>query len=110
MSPNVPASPVIAHMVYFTLKEPSEAAEQKLIGDARRYLKDIPGIAYFAVGTRVADLTRPVNVRDFHVGLQVIFSSRKAHDDYQVDARHQQFIAENKDTWQQVRVFDCLAS
>ena len=61
-------------------------------------------------GTRIADLTRPVNVRDFHVGLHVIFSSRKAHDEYQVDARHQQFIAENKDSWQQVRVFDCLAS
>lgn len=101
---------LIAHMVYFTLKEPSASARQKLVADCRRYLREIPGIAFFAVGTRVADLTRPVNVSDFHVGLHVIFSSRQAHDAYQVDERHQRFIAENKDTWQQVRVFDCEAS
>jgi hypothetical protein len=110
MTAPVPASPIIAHMVYFTLKDASATAQQKLVDDCRRYLQEIPGIAFFAVGTRVADLTRPVNVRDFHVGLHVIFSSRQAHDDYQIDARHQRFIAENKDTWQQVRVFDCLAS
>jgi hypothetical protein len=110
MTANAPASPIIAHMVYFTLKEPSTGAQQKLVDDCRRYLMEIPGITFFAVGTRVADLTRTVNVTDFHVGLHVVFKSRQAHDDYQVDARHQRFIAENKDTWQQVRVFDCLAS
>jgi hypothetical protein len=110
MTPNAPASPIIAHMVYFTLKQPSTSAQQKLVDDCRRYLQQIPGIAFFAVGPRVPDLERPVNVRDFHVGLHVIFNSRQAHDDYQVDVRHQQFIAENKDTWQQVRVFDCVAS
>jgi hypothetical protein len=110
MTAQASSSATIAHMVYFTLKDPSPTAEQKLLGDCRRYLKEIPGIQYFAVGTRVSDLTRPVNVRDFHVGLHVIFESRKAHDDYQVDSRHQQFIAENKDTWEQVRVFDCSVS
>ncbi len=105
--PAAGGSSTVAHMVYFTLKEPSPASEQKLVNDCRRYLKDIPGILYFSVGTRIEDLTRPVNMRDFHVGLHVVFADRKAHDDYQIDARHQTFIAENKDTWQQVRVFDC---
>ena len=62
------------------------------------------------MGTRVGDLVRPVNVQDFHVGLHVVFSSRKAHDEYQVDARHLQFVAENKETWQHVRVFDCVVA
>jgi hypothetical protein len=110
MTANAPAAPIIAHTVYFTLKEPSTSAQQKLVDDCRRYLQEIPGIAFFAVGTRVPDLARPVNVVDFHVGLHVVFHSRQAHDDYQIDARHQRFIAENKDTWQQVRVFDCVAS
>jgi hypothetical protein len=101
------ATPSLAHMVYFTLKDPSAAAQKKLVDDCERFLKGIPGIEYFAVGTRVGDLARPVNAQDFHVGLHVVFESRKAHDDYQVDARHQQFIAENKETWQQVRIFDC---
>ena len=110
MAADATASSIVAHMVYFTLKEPSPGAQEKLIDDCRRYLKPIPGIAFFAAGPRVADLTRPVNVVDFHVGLHVVFHSRKAHDDYQVDERHLRFIAENKETWQQVRVFDCAAS
>ncbi len=105
-----PARPVIAHMVYFALKDASPAAQQKLVDDCHRYLKPVPGIVYFAAGTRVTDLTRPVNVQDFHVGLHVIFESRKAHDDYQVDERHLQFIAENKNNWTLVRVFDSNAS
>jgi hypothetical protein len=79
------------------------------MGDCRKYLQDIPGIQFFAVGQVVPDLARPVNVRDFHVGLHVVFTSRDAHDAYQVDERHQQFIAANKDTWKQVRIFDCDA-
>jgi len=101
------ANAALAHMVYFTLKEDSPAGRQKLLESCRRHLKGIPGITFFALGTLVPDLARPVNVRDFHVGLHVAFESRKAHDAYQVDSRHLQFIAENKDTWQQVRIFDC---
>ena len=56
------------------------------------------------------DLTRGVNVTDFHVGLHIIFDGRQAHDDYQVSETHLRFIAENKETWAQVRVFDCSAS
>jgi hypothetical protein len=100
-----PAS--LAHMVYFTLKDPSPAAQKKLVEDCHRFLKGIFGIDYFAVGTRVGDLSRPVNAQDFHVGLHVVFQSRNAHDDYQVHASHLQFVAENKETWQQVRIFDC---
>jgi hypothetical protein len=108
----MPASssrPVIAHMVYFTLKDPSPAAQQKLVDDCHRYLKVAPGILYFAAGLRVPDLTRGVNVTDFHVGLHIIFESRQAHDEYQTSETHLKFIAENKETWAQVRVFDCSA-
>src|SRR4051812_21389682 len=104
------AASLLAHMVYFTLKDASPAAQARLLESSRQHLPQIPGIRFFAAGTVVQDLARPVNVRDFHVGVHVIFESRKAHDDYQVDSRHQQFIAESKDNWQQVRIFDCLAS
>jgi Stress responsive A/B Barrel Domain len=97
----------IAHMVYFTLKDTSPSAQQKLVEACRKNLQPIPGIEFFAAGTLVPDLARPVNVRDFHVGLHIVFTGRKAHDDYQVDARHRGFIDENKDNWAQVRIFDC---
>lgn len=101
--------PLVAHNVYFALKDPSPTAIQNLVVACQRYLKDHPGVVFFAAGTLVEDLARPVNVRDFQVGLHVIFKDRESHDDYQVAADHLKFIAENKDSWAQVRVFDTNA-
>lgn len=101
---------MLGHMVYFTLKDRSPAAVQKLVADCHKYLTDHPGTAFFAAGTLVPDLTRPVNQTDFDVALQVVFESRAAHDAYQVAPRHLQFIEENKPNWAQVRVFDADVS
>ena len=101
---------MLAHNVYFTLNDDSPAARDTLSASCRKYLTDHSGVEFFAVGTVVDDLDRPVNDRDFHVGLHVIFSDRAAHDAYQVSERHKQFIAENKETWKQVRVFDSNVS
>lgn len=97
---------MLAHNVFFTLNDGSPEAIAALVTACRTYLNDHPGTAFFAAGTLTPDLDRPVNDRDFHVGLHVIFKDRAAHDAYQVSERHQQFIAENKDSWKAVRVFD----
>jgi len=97
---------MLIHNVYFTLHDDSSAAKEKLIAECNKYLPKIPGITFFSTGTLVEDLSRPVNDKNFHVGLHVVFKDRAAHDAYQVDERHQQFIAANKDTWKQVRIFD----
>jgi hypothetical protein len=97
---------MLGHMVYFTLKDKSEAAVEELIAAARRNLTDHPGLVFFGVGTRVPDLQRPVNDQEFDVGLQMVFESRAAHDVYQQHDRHVGFIEENKANWAQVRVFD----
>src|SRR3954465_10881530 len=97
---------MLGHMVYFTLKDRGEAAIAKLVNDCRTYLSGHPGTRFFAVGTLVKDLTRPVNQTDFDVALQLIFDSRAAHDAYQSHPRHVQFIEGNKANWDRVRVFD----
>jgi len=101
---------MLGHMVYFTLRDRSPAAVQKLLADCRQYLTDHPGTVFFAAGTLVPDLRRPVNQTDFDVALQVVFESRAAHDSYQAAPRHLQFIEENKANWAQVRVFDADVS
>lgn len=103
------SGPLLAHMVYFTLKDGAPAEVDKLIAACRKYLTDHPGTTFFAVGTP-ADLARPVNDRDFHVALQVVFDRRAAHDAYQTAPRHLQFIEENKANWAKVRVFDADVS
>ena len=103
---NQSSSQKLAHTVYFTLHEPNPERIQELLAACQHYLANHPGTEYFAVGTLVADLQRPVNDLDYHVSLHVHFQDRAAHDQYQQDPRHLEFIAKNKDNWSQVRVFD----
>jgi len=95
----------LAHMVFFSLNDSSEAGRAKLIAACEKYLADQPGTVYYSVGTHVPDLQRPVN-QTFDVALHVVFESREAHDRYQADPRHLKFIEETKPTWKEVRIYD----
>ena len=106
MAAEAAREPMLAHMVYFTLTDNSDAARQKLVDACRKYLKDHPGTVFFAAGTRDAELSREVNDKDFDVSLNLVFKDRKSHDAYQTAERHKQFIDECKDNWKKVRVFD----
>lgn len=96
---------LLAHQVFFSLKEPTPANRQKLVDACHKYLSDHPGTVFYAAGT-LADLSRPVNDREFDVALHVIFKDRASHDAYQTAPKHLQFIEENKADWAKVRVFD----
>lgn len=100
---------MLVHDVYFTLIDDSAEEQQKLVDACHHYLKDIPGIHFFAAGHRVDDLDRDVNDQSFHVGLHVVFEDRPAHDVYQTHEQHLAFIQESKPNWKQVRVFDTTA-
>ncbi len=100
--------PMLAHNVYFTLKDNSAAAKKKLVDACQKYLSKHPGEAYFAAGTREEDLKREVNDQDFDVALIIVFKNRADHDKYQDAARHKKFIEENKENWKKVRVFDAV--
>ena len=97
---------LLAHNVYFTLKDRSPEASAKLVAACEQYLKGHPGEVFFAAGTLAAEHNRDVNDRDFQVSLHIVFRGKADHDRYQVDARHNQFVAENRDNWEKVRVFD----
>jgi hypothetical protein len=97
---------MLAHNVYFTLNDNSEAARQKLVADCKKYLTGHPGTLFFACGTLQPELARPVNDRQFDVALHVVFDSLASHDAYQDAPRHVQFVNENKPNWKTVRVFD----
>lgn len=96
---------LLAHNVYFTLKESNDANRKKLVAACDKYLSDHPGTVFYCAGT-VSELDRSVNDRDWDVGLHVIFKDRASHDAYQDAPKHLKFIEENKDTWAKVRVFD----
>jgi stress responsive alpha/beta barrel protein len=101
---------MVGHMVYFSLKDNSGTAKEKLVAACKKYLSGHPGTVFFAAGTLAEDLKREVNDRDFDVALHVVFADKKAHDDYQTAPRHLEFIKENRDNWKKVRVFDSYVS
>jgi len=101
--------PMLVHNVYFALKDNSAAAKKKMVDACKKFLTKHPGEVFFAAGTLAEELNRPVNDRDFEIGLHVVFKNKAAHDEYQDSARHKQFIEENRDNWKKVRVFDSVA-
>jgi hypothetical protein len=103
-----PGGTLLAHDVYFTLKDNSVEAKKKLVDACRKHLSKHAGEVFFAAGVRAEELNRPVNDRDFDVALHIVFKDQAAHDKYQDAPRHKQFIDENKDNWKKVRVFDSL--
>jgi Stress responsive A/B Barrel Domain len=103
-------SPMLAHMVYFTLKDNSSAAKEKLVAACTKHLSGHPGEVFFAAGTLCEDLKREVNDRDFDVALHIVFKDKAAQDQYQTAPRHEEFIKENRDNWKKVRVFDSYVS
>ena len=96
----------VAHNVFFKLTDGSPEKIAEMVDACKKYLSVQPGIVFFAAGPLVKELARPVNDLDWDVGLHLVFVDKAAHDSYQDDPTHNQFIAEMKPNWAKVRVFD----
>ncbi len=101
--------PRLSHDVYFTLKDNSAEAKKKLVEACKKYLTGHEGALSFSAGARAEELNGPVNDKDFDVALHIVFKDKAAHDKYLKSERHQKFLAENRESWKQVRVFDAWA-
>jgi len=97
---------MLAHNVFFALKDASPKAKKKLVAECKKYLSKHPGIVWFAAGPIVAEHQRDVNDRDFDVALHIVFKSVADHDRYQEAKSHHAFIECNQNNWKSVRVFD----
>src|SRR4051794_35735837 len=98
------AAPRLAHNVFFKLKDASPAKVQALVDACMKYVNVQPAIVFFATGAICAELDRPVNDRDWHVGMHLLFIDKAAHDAYQDDATHIKFVDEMKPNWAGERV------
>ena len=99
---------MLAHNVFFTLHDNSATARQNLVAACKKYLTGHPGTAFFAAGVLCQELRRPVNDVGYDVALHLVFKTKADQDAYQLAPRHDQFIAENKENWKTVRVFDSV--
>jgi Stress responsive A/B Barrel Domain len=98
--------PQLAHAVYFTLKDQSPKSREEFIASCEKYLTGHRGTVSFTIGTIAEDVKEPVSDREFDVALHVLFENKSMLADYLKSERHDKFVAENKDKFAKVRVFD----
>lgn len=101
---------MLAHAVFFTLKDRSPAAAAALTAACHRHLSGHDGLIHYSAGPRDPELARDVNDRDFDVALMTVFTDRAAHDRYQTHPRHLAFVAEQGPNFARVRVFDAATA
>lgn len=96
------------HTVFFWVKDgtPSEKVQQ-LVEDCKAYLGSINEVRELYVGTP-AGTPRDVVDNSYDVSIIVRFENKEAHDKYQEDSTHHQFIERNKDIWERVQVYDMI--
>lgn len=99
------ARTVLAHDLFFQLKDNSPEAREKLIEACKKYLSQHPGLIYFAVGTP-SDIKGLFNVTDYDVALHMAFEDKAALSAYAKTSEHQQFIAEMTANMKGLRIFD----
>ena len=100
--------PAVGHMVFFELKDKSAEAKKKLVDACYKYLKNHDGVLYFSAGPRAEDVKEPVSAADWDVALHIVFRDKASLKKYGPHADHQKFIAENRDNWKGVKVYDSL--
>ena len=82
---------MFSHVVRFWTDPADAQATDKLIAGMEQYLRPIPGVIQMHVG-KMASSHRPVVDQTYQVGLNLIFESKKAQDDYQVHPLHVDFV------------------
>ena len=93
------------HQVYFWLKDPASASDRdKLIAGLIK-LSGVKTIKSYHIGTP-ADTNRPVIDSSYAVSSLLIFANGADQASYQTDPMHLQFIAECKELWSKVIVYD----
>jgi len=97
---------MFSHVVIFwtDAKKPNAAAD--LIAGAEKYLKPIPGVLSYHIG-RMVPSPRPVVDQSYQVALNLVFTDKKAQDDYQVHPLHVEFVEKSfKPNCAKVVVYD----
>ncbi len=97
---------MLVHTVYFWLKPELTAQQQADFVRAVSKLGDIKAVEKIYVGRPAMTEKRPIIDSSYSVALTVICKDVAAHDAYQVDPIHLEFIAACKTFWHRVQIYD----
>lgn len=97
---------MLVHTVFFWLKKELSADQVAQFREGVESLKSIESAEAVYVGTPAGTPERPVVDSSYDVCLTVILKDIPAHDAYQADPLHQEFIATFKESWETVKIYD----
>ena len=82
---------MFSHVVIFWADPKKSGAADEVIAAANKWLKAVPGIVSFHVGKMVPS-HRPVVDQSYQVALNIVFTDKKAQDNYQTHPLHTEFV------------------
>ena len=96
---------MLVHTVLFWLKEGLRPDQITAFEAALETMKGVKHADAVYVGTPSATGDRPVIDASYSYCLTVILKDVAAHDAYQIDPIHTEFL-KNKDLWEKVKIYD----
>jgi hypothetical protein len=103
------AQPPYVHSVIFYLKKDTPAAKrEELIADCHKVLGKIPSVRGIWVGQPAAKGTPDFAVKDFHVGLLVLFDNYEGLKTYLEHPIHLKFVEMYSPHIEKVLVYDFM--
>ena len=97
---------MFSHVVIFWTDPTNPNSAGELLAGMEKFLKPIPGVLEFHAG-KMAGSHRPVVDQTYQVALNLIFSNKKAQDDYQAHPKHVEFVETVfKKTCKRIVVYD----
>jgi len=97
---------MLVHTVIFWLKKDLSEDQQVVFTNEVKTLGEISSVESFHIGTPAPTPKRPVIEDSYDYAITVVLKDMDAHDDYQVDPIHLDFIEKCKDMWERVVIYD----
>ena len=97
------------HHVFFTLKNPNNAAERQQLIDGLNTLRGVQTIKLIHIGQPAAT-DRDVIDRSYSISWLLIFENLADEEVYQVHPLHLKFVENCKHLWSKVVVYDSVSA
>jgi len=96
---------MLVHTVFFWLRSDLSDAQRTDFRAGVDSLADIPCAEAVYIGTP-STTDRPVIDKSYDIGLTVVLKDMAAHDAYQIDPVHRQFVDKFGSYWERVVIYD----
>jgi hypothetical protein len=97
---------MLVHTVIFWLKKDLSEDQRNIFIKEVKTLGEISSVDSFLLGTPAATPKRPVVEDSYDFAITVVLKDMVAHDDYQADPIHLEFIDNCKEMWERVVIYD----